>query len=592
MSNDYNFSDDLDSILSEFSNYSKSLEGVQEEPVEEKKPAAPYGIDEIIADTAKFQAAPAPKEEKQVSAAAERNRAEEKTSAAEKINAAEKKSAVSVEKPEAPAEKRPVRRERTAAPETDTGSAGTKLVKRGIPLMEHSAKAEEPVQRREVKKEPAKRTEPVYEKPAPTAKEKPRRKLTEKPKEEPVPEKPKKEPKERKKLTAAQRVGGGVLGTVFMVISIFVLAWVGFNVHPNASSAAATASGTKISLPDKLDGYMNNLASDALGELTYIKKIYTLQESDNAGPVPNEACYGTASIENAAEVMQVVEKARASGLLDGQEVMFNPDINFYYDSEIKYYCDETILAICWKELIDGNTVSCCEVKIADASQFRRKIADDTYGSPNQYYASSLSKQANAVVAMNADFYQFRDFGIVVYQRELYRYSDSNYTGMYSLYNCIDNCFVTAGGDFIFMHRGDTITEEELRQFIVDNDILFSIAFGPILVENGEVQPCTWYAAGEPTTGYSRAGIGVVDKLHYFYMNLNHSPEKAARWTVTEFAEHMHEKGIDTAYGLDGGQTGELVYKHEPYNYIDFGSERLVSDIIYFATAIPSEEAQQ
>ena len=290
--------------------------------------------------------------------------------------------------------------------------------------------------------------------------------------------------------------------------------------------------------------------------------------------------------------MQVVEKARASGLLDGQEVMFNPDINFYYDSEIKYYCDETILAICWKELIDGNTVSCCEVKIADASQFRRKIADDTYGSPNQYYASSLSKQANAVVAMNADFYQFRDFGIVVYQRELYRYSDSNYTGMYSLYNCIDNCFVTAGGDFIFMHRGDTITEEELRQFIVDNDILFSIAFGPILVENGEVQPCTWYAAGEPTTGYSRAGIGVVDKLHYFYMNLNHSPEKAARWTVTEFAEHMHEKGIDTAYGLDGGQTGELVYKHEPYNYIDFGSERLVSDIIYFATAIPSEEAQQ
>lgn len=576
MSNDYNFSDDLDSILSEFSNYSKSLEGVQEEPAEEKKPAAPYGIDEIIADTAKFQAAPAPMEEKQAPAAAERNRAEEKTSAAEKINAAEKKSAVSVERPEAPKERRPVRRERTAAPETGANSTGSKLVKRGIPLIEHSAKAEEPVQRREVKKAPAKRAEPAYEKP----------------RKEPVPEKPKKEPKERKKLTAAQRVGGGVLGTVFMVISVLVLMWVGLNVHPNASSAAATVSGTKISLPDKLDGYMNNLASDALGELTYIKKIYTIQESDNAGPVPNEACYGTASIENAAEVMQVVEKARASGLLDGQEVMFSPDINFYYDSEIKYYCDETILAICWKELIDGNTVSCCEVKIADASQFRRKIADDTYGSPNQYYASSLSKQANAVVAMNADFYQFRDFGIVVYQRELYRYSDSNYTGMYSLYNCIDNCFVTAGGDFIFMHKGETISEEELRQFIADNDILYSIAFGPILVENGEVQPCTWYPAGEPTTGYSRAGIGVVDKLHYFYMNLNHSPEKAARWTVTEFAEHMHEKGIDTAYGLDGGQTGELVYKHEPYNYIDFGSERLVSDIIYFATAIPSEEAQK
>lgn len=584
MSNDYNFSDDLDSILSEFSNYSKSLEGIKEEPVEEKKPAAPYGIDEIIADTAKFHAAPAPMEEKQTPAAAERNSAVERNSAAEKISAAEKKDAAKTEKPGAPAEKRPVKRERMSAPEK-ASTTESKLIKRGIPLIEHSAKAEETVQRREDKRAPAKRAEPAYEKPR-------KEPVPEKPRKEPAPEKPKKEPKERKKLTAAQRIGGGVLGTVFMVISVLVLVWVGINVHPNSSSAAATTGGTKISLPDKLDGYMNNLASDALGELTYIRKIYTIQESDNAGPVPNEACYGTASIENASEVMQVVEKARASGLLDGQEVMFNPNINFYYDSEIKYYCDETILAICWKELIDGNTVSCCEVKIADASQFRRKIADDTYGSPNQYYASSLSKQANAVVAMNADFYQFRDFGIVVYQRELYRYSDSNYTGMYSLYNCIDNCFVTAGGDFIFMHKGETITEEELRQFIADNDILYSIAFGPILVENGEVQPCTWYPAGEPTTGYSRAGIGVVDKLHYFYMNLNHSPEKAARWTVTQFAEHMHEKGIDTAYGLDGGQTGELVYKHEPYNYIDFGSERLVSDIIYFATAIPSEEAQQ
>ena len=40
--------------------------------------------------------------------------------------------------------------------------------------------------------------------------------------------------------------------------------------------------------------------------------------------------------------------------------------------------------------------------------------------------------------------------------------------------------------------------------------------------------------------------------------------------------------------LDGGQTGELVFRGEPYNYIDFGMERNVSDILWFATAIPSE----
>ena len=44
----------------------------------------------------------------------------------------------------------------------------------------------------------------------------------------------------------------------------------------------------------------------------------------------------------------------------------------------------------------------------------------------------------------------------------------------------------------------------------------------------------------------------------------------------------------TAYCLDGGQTGEVVFKGEPYNYIDFNKERQVSDIIYFATALPEE----
>lgn len=551
MSNDFNFNDDFAAILSEFSDFSKSLDSDLATTAGDENPTAAaeaaLNLDAILADAAKYEAPAAPE-----------------------VRPAP------VMRPAAP--------KAEPAPEPQPEKPKAPLVKRGVPLIETAKKKPEPAPMPEEIPAPEKKTAKKIEKPV------------EKKIEKPVEKKPVKEPeyieppkKTKKKLSIGQRISGGVIGLIFMAISVLVIAWVGVNVHPNSTSAAATASGTKISLPDKLDGYMNNLAADALSELTYIKKIYTIQESDNAGPMPNESCYGSVPIDRAAEVMQIVEKARTSGLLDGQEVMFSPDLHFYHDTEIKYYCDETILAIWWKEVIDGNTVSCCEVKIADASQFRRKIADDTYGSPNQYYASSLSRQANAVVAMNADFYQFRDFGIVVYQRELYRYSDSNYTGNYSLYNCIDNCFVTASGDFIFMHKGDTITEDELRQFIKDNDVLYSIAFGPILVENGEVQPCTWYPAGEPTTGYSRAGIGVVDKLHYFYMNLNHSEEKAARWTVTQFAEHMHEKGIDTAYGLDGGQTGELLYKHEPFNYIDFGAERLVSDIIYFATAIPSEE---
>ena len=131
--------------------------------------------------------------------------------------------------------------------------------------------------------------------------------------------------------------------------------------------------------------------------------------------------------------------------------------------------------------------------------------------------------------------------------------------------------------------------EAAYAFIAENNIIFSIAFGPVLVENGELQVCDWYPAGEIDKGYSRAGIGQKDHLHYFYMSLNHSAEQAARWTVNQFGERMYQRGLQQAYCLDGGQTSEIVWRGSPYNYIDFGGEREVSDIIYFATAIPESE---
>jgi exopolysaccharide biosynthesis protein len=94
--------------------------------------------------------------------------------------------------------------------------------------------------------------------------------------------------------------------------------------------------------------------------------------------------------------------------------------------------------------------------------------------------------------------------------------------------------------------------------------------------------------GEVLQIYSRAGIGIVDDLHYLYMSLNHGSQEA-RWTVTEFARHFAEKPVQTAYCLDGGQTGEVYFCGSVYNYIDFGVERRVSDILYFATAVPSAE---
>ena len=332
--------------------------------------------------------------------------------------------------------------------------------------------------------------------------------------------------------------------------------------------------------------------SQALAKTEGLDRAPFVIEEGSPAPVPAAEGFQSFAPEEADQVLAFAQRAYELGLMAADEPLcFRTDVEFVPGSVIHCYCDESILVICWKELIDGNTCSFVETRIGDGSQLRRKFVNDTFGDPNQYYASEIAAGVNAVVAMNADYYLFRDLGIVVYDRQLYRMDFTPY-GDYQKYNCIENCFVTAEGDFLFSYKGQEWDEESLRQYLADNDILFSIAFGPVLVDQGELRVCDGYPMGEVGLGYSRAGIGQLGKLHYLYMSLNHSPQKEARWTVNTFAQHFWEKGVWNAYCLDGGQTSEIVMLGQPYNYIDFGKERTVSDILYFATSVPNDPAAE
>ena len=44
-----------------------------------------------------------------------------------------------------------------------------------------------------------------------------------------------------------------------------------------------------------------------------------------------------------------------------------------------------------------------------------------------------------------------------------------------------------------------------------------------------------------------------------------------------------------AYALDGGQTAAIVMNDQLINKVSYGAQRKISDIIYFATAIPEDE---
>ena len=364
------------------------------------------------------------------------------------------------------------------------------------------------------------------------------------------------------------------LVALFTAMTLLTFCWIAVNIHPDSGTTTSFKAQNNLNLTSKLDVYINNAASDALGDLTYIKKIYKIAETDTVAPKPNAANFGTTT--DPAVIEAII--AQSGELLDGQETVWQPDLPFYPGEETQYYRDDTILVIVWKEIIEERCATLAEVKIADGSQFRRKLTEDTYGSSVQLYASELAAAANAVVAANADFYAYRQIGLTVYQRQLFRNQPEK----------LDTCFITAGGDMLFSRAGELTSDAQVQQYIADNDVVFTLSFGPVLVENGVAQQCDGYPIGEMNMEYSRSGIGMTDELHYLLMTVNHT-DMRPRANVNEFARFMAAKGCVKAYNLDGGQTSEIVFQGEAVNHVDFGAERTVSDIIYFASAIPESE---
>jgi len=220
------------------------------------------------------------------------------------------------------------------------------------------------------------------------------------------------------------------------------------------------------------------------------------------------------------------------------------------------------------------------VKVAHCSQLRRALAGNEYGSSVEEYPTNMASNVNAVLAINGDFYNFRDLGITVYQRQMYRHNPKT----------VDTAYFTADGDMIFSKRGELADKAAAEQFVADNDVVFAVAFGPILVENGQLLEIPEkYPIGEINNRYSRAAICQMDRLHYLYIAAGMDVDTYGLMTMRTFSKHVAATGCKQAYALDGGQTTTIVLNNEVINHVNYGSERRISDIIYFATAIPQGE---
>lgn len=373
-----------------------------------------------------------------------------------------------------------------------------------------------------------------------------------------------------------------IVGVFVIVCAAVLLSGMLLMLSRQNRDARLSAEATEPTLPpqpeyynlmDSFDSLIADTVAEARDGAMSVKKHFRIQP-DATAPVPRQENYG--STNDPTSLQWLIDEA--SELLDGQEVVFSPDVEFYPGSEITYYYDETILAITWKQVLYDFVYTVCEVKVADTSQFRRHIEEDTYGSNVLSVPTDMAVRVNAVAASAGDYYRGRNYGIVVYDGIVYQVSSGQY---------VDTCFVDYDGNFHFTRCGELMDMESAQKYVDENNISFSLAFGPVLVDDGVRCEPDMYALGEANDHYPRAGICQKDELHYLLVTANWQGAYATSPTIHTFAKAVETFNVQKAYALDGGQTGTIAMNGKLMNPTLRGEQRRISDIVYFATALPN-----
>ena len=283
------------------------------------------------------------------------------------------------------------------------------------------------------------------------------------------------------------------------------------------------------------------------------------------------------------ELSSFLERDEVRMLMAGRSPVWNPDIALFPESLLRWYYDETILCLVWQEEVEGTVGTFSEIWIQDGSQLRRKISSNELWSFAFETTSAFAADTRAVLAFGGDFYYHgRACGIGFYQRQCYRFEPDS----------CDTCYITADGDMLFSYRGQFTTQQEAEAFVAENNVLFSLVFGPVLIDDYRDVTPENYPWGEVDDTYARSALGLLDERHYLTMNLN-CAQPGTPWynlaTLRQAADAMIRKGCRKAYALDGGQTATTVFGGKLVNPVQFGQEKEISDIIYFASALGGEK---
>ncbi|NKY41647.1 phosphodiester glycosidase family protein [Cellulomonas septica] len=222
---------------------------------------------------------------------------------------------------------------------------------------------------------------------------------------------------------------------------------------------------------------------------------------------------------------------------------------------------------------DTVTYYVADVVLSDATVLRSAFAQNQFGTNITETTSDIAADNDAVLAINGDYYGFRDTGIVIRNGVVYR-DEGAREGL---------AFYRDG--HVEVYDETTTTADALVAAGVWN----TLSFGPAILEDGQVVDGIEDVEVDTNVGnhsiqgdQPRTAVGVVDDDHLVFVVVDgRSPGYSAGVTLTGLAQIMQDLGATTAYNLDGGGSSTMVFGGELVNDpLGKGRERGTSDVLY------------
>ena len=236
------------------------------------------------------------------------------------------------------------------------------------------------------------------------------------------------------------------------------------------------------------------------------------------------------------------------------------------------YKDDNISINLTETTVNNTQVYVADVTVSSSEYLKTAFAQNAYGTNVTAKTSVTAADNNAILAVNGDYYGANSTGYVIRNGVVYRDTvrEDSSNGDLAIYK---------DGSFKVIYE-DQISAEQL----VSDGVVNLLAFGPALVENGEIVVDTNTEVGQAMASNPRTAIGIIDENHYIIVVSDGRTSESEGLSLYQLAEVMKSYGAKTAYNLDGGGSSTLYFNGQVINNPTTGgnkiSERAVSDIVY------------